>query len=153
MWSCPPPSLITSPTHPLAAASASFPLVLDVAKLAPASRPLHFCFFYWNSVLCSSHSQIRRTIQVPARSSPLLWPFPATFSKAAPDGRTPSVSIIIFAIFPSYLFPAVITLWCALYLSLTCPIVFLLSHTCSMRTETLFGLYTVSSAPTVQPCP
>lgn len=65
---------------------------------------LAFCFsvFPWPSPL---------TIQVSAKTSLLLWPFPATFPSVAHDALT--WSIILCPSCLPHLFPATMTLWYA----------------------------------------
>lgn len=105
-------------------------------------------------LLSSFRAYILLTIQISAKTSLPLWPFPVICPGVSPGVLTRSVSVILFPIFLSYLFPAIIWNYMLLFFFFVfLSIAFLSSHICSMRTETLLGLFILCSAPTMQLCP
>lgn len=61
-----------------------------------------FCFFVFP--MARSFSSLKFQLKI----SSLLWLFPATFPKVVPETLTQSVSIILFPILLSYLFPGIL---------------------------------------------
>lgn len=105
---CPCPAVLSDdvPRRPLAPVSAASSLVLGVARFAPDSCPCISVAFTRILFLCFSHGRILLIIQVSAKASPLLWPFPATLPNVArcphPIGLYQSLSYFFSLVSSNY---------------------------------------------------
>lgn len=137
---------------PLSARSQPQQLVLWSLMLLSFLRPWGLCISVALAGIllpCSSPGQILLIFQVSANTASLLWPFqpPSLKQCLNPSPKDSTIhSPIFLSCFFQLFYPLIYSYFFFVYL----PIVVLLSHICPMRTETFFGLFSLSCAPTTQ---